>query len=105
MSQQDVRLASAQAAAIELANQRHDKAVSLSAEVERLRADAERGRWLTEWLMEHGLLRAEFCKPGPGAECADWWILQKPYMVDRQSCEGYGKTEEEAIDAARKDKP
>lgn len=70
------------------------------AQIEALRADAERGRKLVDWLERYGLLKAEFCAPGIGAGCGNWWVLHKPYMIDGNGCEGYGKTEREAIDAA-----
>lgn len=48
--------------------------------------------------MRHGLLRAQFCKP-PDAPAGDYWVLHSPSVIDGGSCEGFGKTEEEAIDA------
>ena len=71
-----------------------------ASELAALRADAARGRKLADWLQRCGLLRTEFCTPGIGASCGDWWVLHKPYMIDGNGCEGYGKTEIEAIDAA-----
>ena len=68
--------------------------------IKALRADAERGRKLVDWLARYGLLKAEFCTPDIGTICGDWWLLHKPYMIDGDGCEGYGKTEIQAIDAA-----
>ena len=33
-------------------------------------------------------------------KAGDFWVLRKPYIVNGDGCEGYGKTEDEAIDAA-----
>lgn len=62
--------------------------------------DAERLHWLREWLVRHGLLHALFCQPEAGMKAGDFWVLRKPYIVNGDGCEGYGKTEDEAIDAA-----
>jgi len=62
--------------------------------------DAERGRWLIEWLKRQGLLHALFCRPAADALTGDYWILQDAAMISSGSCEGYGKTEDDAIDAA-----
>ncbi len=64
-----------------------------------LKADADRYHWLRDWLAFEGLLWCHFCKP-PDAPVGNYWVLRKPAMVNGSSCEGYGKTEEEAIDAA-----
>jgi len=74
------------------------------AELEALRKGAERGRWLIEWLTQQGLLHALFCQPdGRNAPTGDYWVLQRAAMVG-SGCEGYGKTEEQAIDKAMKEK-
>ena len=80
----------------------HDAIEAQAREIEALRADAERGRKLVDWLERYGLLQAKFCTPDIGTKCGDWWVLHKPYMIDGNGCEGYGKTETEAIDAALK---
>lgn len=76
------------------------------AEIERLRADAERGRFLLDLMEAHGLLSVEFCRPEAGqTETGYWWVLFPPYGVDRMRAPlGYAKTPEGAIDAARKAK-
>jgi hypothetical protein len=62
--------------------------------------DAARYEWLREWLVKHGLLKALFCQPEAGMKAGDYWILRRPAVLDGDSCIGYGKSEEEAIDAA-----
>jgi hypothetical protein len=64
------------------------------------RRDAERYRWLRKWLTENGLLRAVFCRPDIKAKTGDWWVLHKPYGIISDSCVGYAKTDDAAIDAA-----
>lgn len=73
------------------------RAVGAGGEVE----DAARGRWLREWLVRRGLLIAQRCTPDKGAEFGNYWILRRPAVIDGNMPEGHGKTEEEAIDAAR----
>jgi hypothetical protein len=72
----------------------------LEAAVRDERASHERYGMLRDWLVRHGLLHALFCQPEAGMPAGDFWILRKPYMVSGDGCEGYGKTEDEAIDNA-----
>jgi hypothetical protein len=68
-----------------------------------LRADAERYRWLVQWLHRNGLLTDQFCQPGAFEKVADWWVLKEPAMIKGDSCVGYGDTPEKAINAAREE--
>jgi hypothetical protein len=63
--------------------------------------DAARYRWLRDWLTQQGLLHALFCQPEAHGPAGDYWVLRKVFMVNGGGCEGYGKTEDAAIDAAR----
>lgn len=71
---------------------------STAAELEALRKDAERYRWLLDWLNDHNLLRVEYCQIDKPDTLGDWWVLREPYLVG--SHVAYGKTEDAAIDAA-----
>lgn len=63
--------------------------------------DAERGRFLLEWLKRYGLLQAEFGQMGVGEKPEDWWLLHAPWGIDQtRPFLGHGKTPEQAIDAA-----
>lgn len=101
-----LRLADAlQKPVLEAMRHRHPAAAELRRlhyERESLRADAERGRWLVDWLKRSGLVSVLFCQPGAGMRAEDWFVFWRPYGVDRtRSPEGYAKTPEGAIDAAR----
>jgi len=82
-----------------------DAVERLTAELDALRKDAERGRWLVGWLMENGLLHALRCRPAADAPTGDYWVLQRPAILDGDNCEGYGMTKDAAIDAAMESKP
>ena len=69
-----------------------------------LRRNAERYRWLLNWLVWRGLLSIERCRIDSPASYGDWWILRKPKVIDGSSLIGCGKTEDAAIDAAMGDK-
>jgi len=69
-------------------------------DAEALRRDAERYRWLLNWLVRTGLLTAQRCRIDAPETYGDWYILKKPYVVDGTALVGYGKTEDAAIDAA-----
>ena len=73
-------------------------------DAEALRRDAERYRRLLKWLIVTGLLSRERCRIDSPASYRDWWILQKPKVIDGSSLIGYGETEDAAIDAAMEDK-
>lgn len=63
--------------------------------------DAERGRFLLEWLKRYGLLQAEFGQMGVGEKPENWWLLHAPWGIDKtRPFFGHGKTPEQAIDAA-----
>ena len=63
--------------------------------------DAERGRFLIEWLKRYGLLQAEFGQIGGGEKPENWWLLHAPWCIDKtRPFFGHGKTPEQAIDAA-----
>ena len=63
--------------------------------------DAERGRFLLEWLKRYGLLQAEFGQMGVGEKPEDWWLLHAPFGIDKtRPFFGHGKTPKQAIDAA-----
>lgn len=63
--------------------------------------DAERGRFLLEWLERRGLLQAEFGQMGVGEKPENWWLLHAPWGIDKtRPFFGHGKTPEQAIDAA-----
>ena len=63
--------------------------------------DAERGRFLLEWLERRGLLQAEFGQIGVGEKPENWWLLHAPWGIDKtRPFFGHGKTPEQAIDAA-----
>jgi hypothetical protein len=70
---------------------------------EKDRADAERYRWLVQWMHQHGLLMEHFCQPSAFEKVANWWMLKEPAMIKGDSCVGYSITPDRAIDAARKD--
>ena len=72
------------------------------AELEALRKDAERYRWLLNWLAKTGLLYSEYCRIDTPASVGDWWILHKPKVIDGSSVIGHGETANAAIDAAMK---
>lgn len=73
----------------------------LVAENEALRADAERYRWLREYLISHQLLWEMFCTPDRGAQPDYWWVLWPSYAVDRRKAPlGYATTPDAAIDSA-----
>jgi hypothetical protein len=72
-------------------------------DAEALRRDAERYRWLLNWLVRTGLLTAQRCRIDAPETYGDWYILKKPYVVDGTALVGYGKTEDAAIDAAMKE--
>lgn len=77
--------------------------VTCKSELKRLEAaeaDSRRYRGLLSWLQAQNLLTAKFCKPVADVPCEDWWVLQTPAMINGSSCEGHGKTEDAAIDAA-----
>ena len=74
---------------------------AITAAIDGVAKDAARGRWLREWLVRRGLLVAQRCTPEKGAELGAYWILRRPAVIDGGMPEGHGKTEEEAIDAAR----
>lgn len=77
------------------------KAVAAQAtEVEALRADAERGRFMIAWAERNGLIDAQFCQP-PGAPSGDYYILRGVAIINGNDCAGFGKTPQEAVDAAR----
>ena len=69
-------------------------------DAEALRRDAERYRWLLNWLVRTGLLTAQRCRIDAPETYGDWYILKKPYVVDGTALVGYGKTEDAAIDDA-----
>lgn len=73
----------------------------LTAELAAARVDAERFHWLREWLVRNGQLLCVECQPTAGAKVGPYWVFRRAYMVDGTSLEGYGKTEDAAIDAAR----
>lgn len=73
----------------------------LTAERDARRADVERWQFTREWLVRHGLLTALQCQPEAGMKVGYYWVLHAPAIINGGSCDGYGKTEEEAIDAAR----
>ena len=73
-------------------------------DIEALRRDAERYRWLLDWLVETALLTAQRCRIDAPETYGDWYILRKPYVIDGSVLVGYGKTEDAAIDAAMEDK-
>jgi hypothetical protein len=73
-----------------------------AAELAALRKDAERYRWLRAWLERNEQLLCVDCQPTAGAKVGPYWVFRRAYMVDGTCLEGYGKTEEEAIDAAMK---
>lgn len=73
---------------------------AIKAERERAEQDARRYRWLREWLVHNRLLQAQFCKPPPEQQTGHFWVLFAPQVIDGGTCEGFGKTEEAAIDAA-----
>ena len=54
-----------------------------------LRLDAERYRWLREWMVRHSILCLEY---------GGRWALRKPHVIS--SSVGCGETEDAAIDAA-----
>ena len=62
--------------------------------------DARRYRWLRDWLERNGQLVCIECQPSKGEKVGPWWVFRRACMVDGTSLEGYGKTEEAAIDAA-----
>lgn len=64
-----------------------------SEEAEALRRDAERYRWLREWMVRHSILCLEY---------GDRWALRKPHFIS--SSVGCGETEDAAIDAAMENK-
>jgi len=65
------------------------------------KSDAERGRFLIEWLKRYGLLQAEFGQMGVGEKPENWWLLHAPWGIDKtRPFFGHGKTQEQAIDAA-----
>lgn len=65
------------------------------------KSDAERGRFLIEWLKRYGLLQAEFGQMGVGEKPENWWLLHAPWGIDKtRPFFGHGKTPEQAIDAA-----
>lgn len=65
------------------------------------KSDAERGRFLIEWLKRYGLLQAEFGQMGVGEKPENWWLLHAPWGIDQtRPFLGHGKTPEQAIDAA-----
>jgi uncharacterized small protein (DUF1192 family) len=72
----------------------------LEAAIDQLRDDAERYRWLVQWMHQHGLLREHFCQPSAFEKVANWWVLKEPAMIKGDSCVGYGDTSEKAINAA-----
>jgi hypothetical protein len=73
-------------------------ALKVSQEV---KSDAERGRFLIEWLKRYGLLQAEFGQMGVGEKPENWWLLHAPWGIDQtRPFLGHGKTPEQAIDAA-----
>ena len=78
-------------------------AAAPSEDVGALRRDAERYRWLLNWLVKTGLLSRERCRIDSPASYNDWWILRKPKVIEA-AVEGYGETEDAAIDAAMEDK-
>lgn len=63
----------------------------VEAERDALRADAERYRWLREWMVLHSILCLEY---------GYRWNLRKPHYIS--SSVGCGETEDAAIDAAMK---
>jgi len=66
------------------------------------KSDAERGRFLIEWLKRYGLLHAEFGQMGVGKKPENWWLLHAPWGIDQtRPFLGHGKTPEQAIDAAK----
>ena len=75
------------------------------AEVEALRRDAERYKWLLNWLVKTGLLYSEYCRIDTPASVGDWWILHKPKVIDGSSVIGHGETANATIDAAMKEPP
>ena len=75
------------------------------AEVEALRRDAERYKWLLNWLAKTGLLYSEYCRIDTPASVGDWWILHKPKVIDGSSVIGHGETANATIDAAMKEPP
>ena len=72
------------------------------AEVEALRRDAERYKWLLNWLVKTGLLYSEWGRIDTPASVGDWWILHKPKVIDGSSVIGFGETANAAVDAAMK---
>lgn len=58
-----------------------------------------RYEWLIDWLEKQSLLQVLFCQP-PKQPVGHYWVLRTPATINGDSCEGFGKSEEEAIDAA-----
>jgi hypothetical protein len=69
-----------------------------------VKSDAERGRFLIEWLKRYGLLHAEFGQMGVGKKPENWWLLYAPWGIDQtRPFLGHGKTPEQAIDDAKEE--
>ena len=70
-------------------------------DAEALRRDAERYRWVLNWLWRYGLLSREKTRIDTPESFGDWFVLRKPHSIGLSV--GYGKTEDAAIDAAMKE--
>lgn len=71
-----------------------------SEDIEALRRDAERYRWVLGWLVRSGLLNCEACRIDTPESYGNWWILRKPSSIDGMSFVAYGADLRDAIDAA-----
>jgi hypothetical protein len=61
----------------------------------------QRQRDLRDWLIGQGILRGVFVKSKNGLPDSTCWVLQGPvFGIGGRSCDGYGNTPDEAIDAA-----
>lgn len=97
----DPRLTAEEAAAISAAIDARKK--EQSEDIEALRRDAERYKWVLNWLWRYGLLSREKTRIDTPESYGDWFVLRKPRIIDGGSLIGYGKTEDAAIDAAMKE--
>lgn len=67
--------------------------------------DAERNRWLLKYLMRTGLMSEDYCQPGAGMTPQRYWVVRSPAIVNRSVVLGYGRSQDDAIDAAMKETP